>query len=74
MVLAIYVNNADLTRLYAHPERLLLVCPILLFWATRSWLLAHRRKMHDDPVVAIAADPVTYVLAAVIGGIVLSAM
>jgi 4-hydroxybenzoate polyprenyltransferase len=70
VVLAIYVNNADLTRLYAHPQRLLLVCPVLLYWATRSWLLAHRRKIHDDPVVAVAADPVTYVLGTIVAVIV----
>jgi 4-hydroxybenzoate polyprenyltransferase len=74
VVLAIYVNNADVTRLYAHPQRLLLVCPVLLFWATRSWLLAHRRKIHDDPVVAVAADPVTYVLGAIVAVIVFSAV
>jgi 4-hydroxybenzoate polyprenyltransferase len=74
VVLAIYVNNADLTRLYAHPQRLLLVCPVLLFWATRSWLLAHRRKIHDDPVVAVAADPVTYVLGAIVAVVAYSAI
>ena len=74
VVLAIYVNNADLTRLYAHPQRLLLVCPVLLYWATRSWLLAHRRRIHDDPVVAVALDPVTYVLGAIVAAIVVSAI
>jgi 4-hydroxybenzoate polyprenyltransferase len=74
VVLAIYVNNADLTRLYAHPDRLLLVCPVLLFWATRSWLLAHRRQIHDDPVVAVSSDPVTYALGAIVAAIVVSAM
>jgi 4-hydroxybenzoate polyprenyltransferase len=74
VVLAIYVNNADLARLYTHPQRLLLVCPVLLFWATRSWLLAHRRKIHDDPLVAVAVDPVTYVLGAIVAGVVFAAM
>lgn len=64
LVLAIYVNSADVARLYAHPERLLVLCPVLLYWATRTWLFAHRRTMHDDPVVAVSLDPATYVVAA----------
>jgi len=74
VVLAIYVNSADVTRLYTHPSRLLLVCPVLLFWATRWWLLAHRRRIHDDPVVAVAADPVTYVVGVIVAAVVLSAV
>lgn len=74
VVLAIYVNNPDISGLYAHPERLLLICPLLLWWATRSWLLAHRRRIHDDPVMAIAADPTTYVLAALVALVVFAAV
>lgn len=74
VVLAIYVNNADVARLYAHPERLLLICPVILYWATRTWLRAHRQQMHDDPVVAIALDPATYVIAGISALVVLSAV
>jgi 4-hydroxybenzoate polyprenyltransferase len=70
VVLAIYVNSPDDPGLYTHPERLLLVCPLMLWWATRSWLLAHRRRIHDDPLVAVAAAPSTYVLAALVGVII----
>ncbi len=74
VVLAIYANNADIVRLYSHPERLLLICPLLLYWATRTWLKAHRHEMHDDPVVAVALDPVTYVIAAIAAAVALSAV
>jgi 4-hydroxybenzoate polyprenyltransferase len=73
MVLAIYVNNADVAGLYNHPERLLLMCPIVLYWATRTWLKAHRRLLHDDPVVAVARDPATYVIGALSAVVVISA-
>ena len=62
LVLAIYVNNPDVTRLYAHPERLLSLCPLLMYGITRTWLQANRRRIHDDPLVAVASDRVTYVL------------
>jgi hypothetical protein len=74
VVLAIYVNNPDVMRLYAHPERLLLMCPALLYWTTRVWLNAHRRVMPDDPVVAVAADPITYVLLVIATVIILIAV
>jgi 4-hydroxybenzoate polyprenyltransferase len=62
VILAIYVNNPSVSLLYAHSDRLLLVCPLLLYWSTRTWLRAHRRRIHDDPVLLVALDPVTYVL------------
>lgn len=67
LVLALYATSADVTRLYAHPERLLITCPVVLYWATRTWLLAHRGELHDDPVVVVALDPVTYVVLALAG-------
>jgi 4-hydroxybenzoate polyprenyltransferase len=60
VVLAIYTNSPDVSLLYERPERLLLLCPVLLYAATRAWMLAHRQRLHDDPVVALAQDPVTY--------------
>jgi 4-hydroxybenzoate polyprenyltransferase len=65
VILAIYVNNPSVSLLYAHSDRLLLVCPLLLYWSTRTWLRAHRRRTHDDPVLLVALDPVTYVLLAI---------
>jgi 4-hydroxybenzoate polyprenyltransferase len=62
VILAIYVNNPAVTLLYTNPDRLLLMCPVLLYWSTRTWLRAHRRQGHDDPVLLVALDPVTYVL------------
>jgi hypothetical protein len=64
LVLALYVSNPDVTRLYAQPERLLMICPLLLHGATKIWLRAHRRELHDDPLVAVVSDPGTYILLA----------
>lgn len=74
LVLALYVNNPDVMRLYAHPERLLFLCPVVLYGATRVWLEAHRGKVHDDPLVAVAMDPVTYVLASIAAAVALTAI
>jgi 4-hydroxybenzoate polyprenyltransferase len=74
VVLAIYANSADVVRLYGHPERLLLICPVLMYGATRLWLKAHRGLMHDDPVVAVASDRATYVMVGVGAAVLLSAI
>ena len=62
LVLALYINGRDVTRLYRHPELIWLACPMLLFWISRIWFLANRGRMSEDPVVFAARDPLSYVL------------
>lgn len=62
MVLALYINSNDVQVLYHTPNLLWLICPLLLFWISRVWLLAHRDEMHDDPIVFAIRDGVSYVV------------
>lgn len=64
LVLALYVNSQEVRILYRHPNLLLLICPLLLYWMSRLWLLAARGRMHDDPVVFALRDPVSYAVGA----------
>lgn len=59
MVLALYIQEQAITRLYTHPQFIWLACPLLLFWVSRTWMLTHRGQMHDDPVVFAVKDPVS---------------
>lgn len=59
LVLALYISGPDVSRLYAHPYGLWLLCPLLLYWLTRLWLITRRGGMHDDPVVFAARDRVS---------------
>jgi len=59
MVLALYINSADSRMLYAHSTPLWLICPLLLYWISRVWLLTTRGQMHDDPVVFALRDRVS---------------
>lgn len=59
LVLALYINSDDVTRIYRHPQLIWLLCPILLYWVSRLWLAAARGKMHDDPVVFAFRDNVS---------------
>jgi hypothetical protein len=62
LVLALYVNGTDVSRLYRHPQVIWLACPMLLFWISRVWFLASRGKLSEDPVVFAARDPISYLL------------
>lgn len=56
LVLALYINSTASEALYRHPQVLWLLCPLLLYWISRSWLIAHRGAMHDDPIVFALTD------------------
>lgn len=56
MVLALYIQDPSTAHLYSHPKSIWMACPLLLFWISRTWMLAHRGQMHDDPVVFAAKD------------------
>jgi 4-hydroxybenzoate polyprenyltransferase len=64
LVLALYVNSQQVVILYPHPNLLLLICPLLLYWISRMWLLAHRGRMHDDPVLFAVKDATSYIIGA----------
>ena len=56
LVLAMYISHPSVTSLYHHPQALWLACPVLLYWISRVWLLAHRGAMHDDPIIFALRD------------------
>ena len=66
LVLALYINSEQVLALYRAPLLLWLICPLLLFWTSRMWLLAHRGQIHDDPIVATVRDPASYLLGALV--------
>jgi 4-hydroxybenzoate polyprenyltransferase len=59
LILALYVNSEDVTRLYDRPEVLWLACPLLIYWICRMVMMAHRGHMTDDPIVYAARDRVS---------------
>lgn len=62
LVLALYINSTASELLYRHPQVLWLLCPLLLFWISRAWLITHRGDMHDDPVVFAITDRTSLLL------------
>ncbi len=63
VILTLYVHSQDVLALYTSPEWLLLLCPIVLYWLGRTWLLAHRGELKEDPVTLAIRDRVSYAVA-----------
>lgn len=63
LVLALYVSSHDVRRLYVEPRWLWALCPLLLYWISRVWLLARRGEVKKDPVLYALGDPTTWVVA-----------
>ena len=56
LVLALYMDSAEMRSLYPHPWMIWPLPPIVLYLTMRIWILARRGEMHDDPVVFIIRD------------------
>jgi 4-hydroxybenzoate polyprenyltransferase len=60
LVFALYLSSPQVAALYARPALLWFACPLLLYWMSRVWFLAHRGRVHEDPVVFALRDPASY--------------
>jgi 4-hydroxybenzoate polyprenyltransferase len=63
VILSLYVHSQDVRVLYLSPECLFLLCPIVLYWLSRTWLQAHRGELKEDPVTLAIRDRVSYAVA-----------
>jgi 4-hydroxybenzoate polyprenyltransferase len=74
LVLALYINSTASAERYDRPEALWLLCPLLLYWISRTWLITHRGDMHDDPILFAARDRTSHAVALVGIAVVLAAV
>jgi 4-hydroxybenzoate polyprenyltransferase len=63
IILSLYVNRQEVLALYSSPQYLFLICPIILYWLSRNWLLAHRGELKEDPVTLSIRDRASYLVA-----------
>jgi H+/Cl- antiporter ClcA len=73
LVLALYTSSHDVVQLYKNPQVIWLVCPLVLYWISRVWLLARRGKVHDDPLVFAMKDKTTYAVGILVAAIMVAA-
>ena len=70
LIVALYINGEKVQRLYDEPMLLWLVCPVLIYWIGRLWMMTSRGLMHEDPIVFALKDRVSLYTALVLGSIV----
>lgn len=62
LVLALYISSSPAKALYRRPEFMWFLCPLLLYWVGYIWLVAHRGKMIDDPLIFALRDRTSLIL------------
>ncbi|KVD48539.1 hypothetical protein WS61_06865 [Burkholderia sp. ABCPW 11] len=67
LVLAMYIQDPKTAQLYSHPQLIWFACPLLLYWISRTWIIAHRGHMHDDPIIFAVRDHVSFIVIALCG-------
>lgn len=66
LVLALYVQDAHTVAVYARPQMIWLACPLMLYWVSRVWMLAHRGQVHEDPILFALRDRVSWCIAGLV--------
>ncbi|MEJ2538842.1 MAG: UbiA family prenyltransferase [Gemmatimonadota bacterium] len=56
LVLALYVISDEMSLHYRYPFLLWQLCPLVLYWLGRAWIVVSRDEMTDDPVVWAVKD------------------
>jgi len=74
VILSLYVHSPDVRLLYSSPECLFLLCPVVLYWLGRTWLMAHRGELKEDPVTLAIRDPVSYGVALASAAVIAASM
>ncbi len=73
LVLALYISSSAAEILYKRQAFIWLLCPLLLYWISYVWLIAHRGRMDDDPLVFAIKNPVSQIVAVLAVSIILLA-
>lgn len=66
LVVALYINSEQVKALYSHSPMLWAVCPLLLYWVSRLWLLAGRGQVQDDPLLFTLTDGISQLIGALV--------
>ncbi|MEM7689274.1 MAG: UbiA family prenyltransferase [Pseudomonadota bacterium] len=74
LVVALYLSSPDIMVLYSYPERMWLICPILLYWVSRIIVIASRNELHHDPLIFALTDKVSWMVVGLAGLVILVAI
>jgi 4-hydroxybenzoate polyprenyltransferase len=62
LVLALYIDSQDVTSMYQNQRLMWLLCPLMMYWIGRIWLVASRGELTQDPVIYATKDRVSYLV------------
>ena len=74
LVFALYIQTPQVSELYARPELLWPICPLLIYWLGRMTLLAHRGLVDHDPVLFALRDRTSWLTGLAIAAALLAAL
>jgi 4-hydroxybenzoate polyprenyltransferase/phosphoserine phosphatase len=69
-VVTLYLSSPEMAALYTHPNRLWLMCPLLLYWIGRVLIIANRGHLHDDPLIFALTDRISWITGACVAGVI----
>lgn len=73
VVLALFINSADVQAEYPGRNLLWALCLIMMFWTNRIWISARRGIVHEDPVEFALGDRASQIAGALCVAVVLAA-
>jgi 4-hydroxybenzoate polyprenyltransferase len=62
IVLALYITSGAAKAFWVRHEFMWFLCPLLLYWIGHIWLVAHRGRIQDDPLVFALRDRTSRIL------------
>ena len=66
LVAVLYLDSPQVHELYATPQALWAVIPLLVYWIVRIWMVAVRGGVDDDPLVFALTDRTSLIVFALI--------
>lgn len=73
LVLALYISSPEIGRLYPSHGWLWALCPLVLYWVSRAWLLGRRGEVRGDPLMFAFQDRVSWIVGVLGAAVVLLA-
>jgi len=73
LVVALFVNSDKVLENYNHPVILWLICPLLMYWISRLWVIAARGDLHEDPIIFAVRDKLSRLVLGMLVGVVAAA-
>lgn len=74
VLLMMYFFSDKALTLYDNIYILILICPLLIIWKIRLYKAATNNQMHDDPIIFIVKDKLSWIIFTLISLIIISQM